>query len=80
MDCCSQPISIQLLLNDLLATPAWLTAGQIRLAVAINIEEFRNLGILELINTLDAVLVPGLLIDQITLQRTFREWTKFDHH
>ena len=52
------------------AAPAWVAAHQIGLAVAIAVEQRRQLGILELAQVGDAVLGCGLLVDEVPLGGT----------
>ncbi|MOA41303.1 hypothetical protein D3C78_1632500 [compost metagenome] len=57
------------MVNGRLAAPAWRTAGQVGLAVAIGIEQLGNIGIFQLFNVGDVVFIGGFLVDQIPLCR-----------
>ena len=66
----AQPVGIEVMFDHLLAAPARVATGQVGLAVAVGIEELGELGVLELVDALDAVLFGGFLVDQVALQRT----------
>ena len=61
-----------MVLDHLLAAPARGAAGEVGLAVVVGVEQLGDLRILELGEVGDVVLVGGLLVDQIALQRAGR--------
>ena len=50
-----------------LAAPAWGAAGQVGFAIAFRVEQGCQLGVLQLGDVGDVVVVGGFLIDQIAL-------------
>jgi hypothetical protein len=68
-DRAAQAVGVQLVLDHALAAPAGVAAGQVGLAVAVGVEQLGDLRVLELRDVGDLVLVGGLLVDQVALQR-----------
>ena len=63
----TQTVSIEVVFDHLFATPARGAAGEVGLAVAIGIEQFGDLRVLELADILDAMCIRGFFVDQVTL-------------
>ncbi len=62
-----------LVVNHRLTAPARGTAHHVGFAVTIGIKQFGNLGIFQLFDVGDVVLIRSFLVDQITLCRTGNE-------
>ena len=69
LDVAAQLEFVQVLLDGFFAAPPGVAAGQVGLAVAIGVEQLGNGGVLHLLDAGDLVLLGGLAVDQVALQR-----------
>ncbi|MNV63732.1 hypothetical protein D3C71_1563390 [compost metagenome] len=63
---------LELVLDHGLAAPAGVAAGEVGLAVAVGVKQLGQLGVAELADVGDLVLLGRLLVDQITLRSILR--------
>ena len=64
----AQAVGLDVVVNHRFAAPARSAAGQIGLAVAVGVEQLGDLGIFQLLDVGDVVLLGGFLVDQVALR------------
>ncbi|MCY1361813.1 hypothetical protein D9M69_485000 [compost metagenome] len=74
-----QVVGFHMMADDQLAAPARVAAGQIRLAVAIGVEQLGDLRLLQVGDVLDVVGIGSLFVDQVSLEYPGHDVTGLYH-
>ncbi|MNN43669.1 hypothetical protein D3C81_1579170 [compost metagenome] len=74
-----QVVGLHVVGNDQFAAPAGVATGEVGLAIAIGVEQLGKLGLFQVGDVLDVVLIGGLLVDQVALQHAGHDVASLDH-